>query len=86
VVRDPKLPQLYGRYLYADYCGGRLRSLAPPPLSEAGLPPPGRAADDRDEGLFLPYPTSFGEGLRGQIFVASHAGPVHRLVAVGPRR
>jgi glucose/arabinose dehydrogenase len=84
VVRDPKLPQLYGRYLYADYCGGRFRSLAPPPLSEAGLPPAGRVADDRDEGLFLPYPTSFGEGLRGQIYVASQAGPVHRVISVGP--
>lgn len=84
VVRDPALPQLYGRYLYTDYCGGRLRSLAPPPLSGTGLPPAGRAADDRDEGIRLPYPTSFGEGNRGQIYVASHAGPVYRLQAASP--
>jgi glucose/arabinose dehydrogenase len=84
VVRDPRLPQLYGRYLYADYCGGRLRSLAPPPLSASGLPPAGRVKDDRDEGVFLPYPTSFGEGTRGRIYVASQAGPVYRLRAVGP--
>lgn len=85
VVRDHHLPQLYGRYVYADYCGGRLRSLAPPSLSDAGLPPPGRVADDRDEGVYLPYPTSFGEGLRGQIYVASQTGPVYRLRATGPR-
>jgi len=81
VVRDPALPQLYGRYLYADYCSGRIRSLALPPLSDAGVPPAGQVADDRDEGLHLRFPTSFGEGNQGQIYVASRAGPVYRLQA-----
>jgi glucose/arabinose dehydrogenase len=29
VVRDPALRTLYGRYLYADFCAGQLRSFAP---------------------------------------------------------
>ncbi len=78
VVRDPTLPQLYGRYLYSDYCGGRIRSLAPPSLA-GGLPTEPRVTDDRDEGLYLRAPSSFGEGLQGQIYVASRSGPVYRL-------
>ena len=83
VVRDPALPQLAGRYLYADFCGGRIRSLAPPPLNAAGLPPTGKVSDDRDEGLYLRSPVSFGEGLDGRIYVASQAGTVYRLQAAG---
>jgi glucose/arabinose dehydrogenase len=79
VVRDPRLPQLYGRYLWSDFCGGRIHSFTPPELVD-GLPPANfRAADDRDEGLYVSSPTSFGQGLGGQIYVASQAGPVYRL-------
>lgn len=80
VVRDHSLKRLYGRYVYADYCAGRIRSIAPPPLGANGLPATvGRVGDDRDEGLFLRFPSSFGEGLRGEIYVASITGPVYRL-------
>ncbi len=80
VVRDPALPQLWGRYVYADFCGGRIRSLAPPGLF-AGFAPATPVADDRDEGLYHRYLSSFGEGLAGQIYVVSLAGPVFRLQA-----
>jgi glucose/arabinose dehydrogenase len=80
VVRDPALPRLYGRYVYSDFCHGRIRSLMPPPLT-GGRPAPGPVADDRDEGLRVRFPTSFGEGLDGRIYVASQAGPVYRLRA-----
>jgi glucose/arabinose dehydrogenase len=82
VVRDPALPSLWGRYLYADFCGGRIRSLAPPELVD-GLPAPVRVTDDRDEAVYHRYLSSFGEGLGGEIYVASLAGPVFRLVARG---
>jgi glucose/arabinose dehydrogenase len=65
---------LRGRYLYADYCSGVIRSL---------LPHLHRASDDRSTGLEVSSPTSFGEDGRGRIYVASQAGPVYRLV---PRR
>ncbi len=80
VVRDPALPQLWGRYLYADFCGGRIRSLGLPELVD-GFAPAARVADDRDEGVYQRYLSSFGEGLGGQIYVASLAGPVYRLQA-----
>jgi glucose/arabinose dehydrogenase len=71
VVRDRSLPSLYKRYVYADFCEGRLRSLAPH-LSRAG--------DDRKLGLAVASPSSFGEDDRGHIYVSSLEGPVYRLV------
>jgi glucose/arabinose dehydrogenase len=71
VVRDPHLRQLRGRYLYADYCSGQLRSL---------VPHLHRAAHDHRLGLSVPSPTSFGEDTRGRVYVCSQEGPVYRLV------
>jgi glucose/arabinose dehydrogenase len=70
LVRDPYLTSLYGRYLYADYCEGRLRSFVP---ALAG------ARDDRELCLEVPALTSFGEDNAGRIYVASQTGPVYRL-------
>jgi hypothetical protein len=69
VVRDPGLPTLAGRYLYSDFCNGRLRSLALPD-----------AASDRDEGVAIASPTSFGEDACGRLYVASRDGAVSRIV------
>ena len=71
-VRDRNLPSLYGRYLYGDYCAGRLRSFIPAPRAETGR-------DDRELGLEVPLLTSFGEDGAGRIYVASQDGPVYRL-------
>jgi len=71
VVHDPSLPALAGRYVYADLCEGDLRSLAPH-LSRAG--------GDRQLGLHVDSPSSFGEDDAGHIYVASLEGPVYRLV------
>jgi glucose/arabinose dehydrogenase len=62
---------LRGRYVYADYCSGALRSLVPHLQ---------RASDDRRLGLSVPFPTSFGEDSRGRLYVCSQAGPAYRLV------
>lgn len=72
VVGDPRLPSLRGRYVYADFCAGKLRSLVPSLR---------RARDDRPLGLKVPFPTSFGEDTFGRVFVASLEGPVYRLVS-----
>ncbi len=40
---------------------------------------PAGASDDRDTGLAVRWPSSFGEGRRGRIYVASRMGPVYRL-------
>ena len=71
VAHDPRLPSLRGRYVYADFCAGKLRSLSP------GLR---RARDDRLLGLTVFSPTSFGQDERGRLYVASQEGPVYRLV------
>jgi glucose/arabinose dehydrogenase len=61
---------LRGRYLYADYCSGIVRSLVPHLR---------RAGGDRKTGLTVSSPTSFGEDDLGRIYVATQEGPVYRL-------
>ena len=71
VVRDPALPTLRGRYLYADLCSPNLRSIA--------LATP-NATDDRQEALAPQAPTvSFGEDSCGHVYTASNAGAVNRI-------
>jgi glucose/arabinose dehydrogenase len=70
VVRDPALRTLYGRYLYADFCAGQLRSFAPAASGPQG---------DRPLGLEVPSVSSFGEVRSGRIYVVSLDGPVYRL-------
>jgi len=70
IVRDPKLPALAGRYVYADFSKGQLRSAV---LS------PGNASDDRPLGLNVSLVSSFGEDARGRVYVTSLNGPVYRL-------
>jgi glucose/arabinose dehydrogenase len=65
-------PALRGRYLYADYCSGVVRSLVPHLR---------RAGGDRKTGLTVASPTSFGEDDRGRIYVCSQEGGVYRVVA-----
>jgi hypothetical protein len=70
VVRDPRLPSLAGRYVYGDYCVGRLRS-----FKIAA----GKAIGDRGLGLTVPSLSSFGEDARGRVYATSLNGPVYRL-------
>jgi glucose/arabinose dehydrogenase len=71
VVRDPRLPKLQGRYVYADLCEGQLRSLVPHLK---------RASDERKLGLHVESPSSFGEDDQHRLYVTSVEGPVYRLV------
>lgn len=74
VVRDRDLESLYGRYLYADFCQGQLRSFA----AEEAIPGP--AEDDTALGLQVPSVSSFAEDRRGRVYAISLDGPVYRLV------
>ena len=70
VVRDASLGDLYGRYLYADACGGQIRSLVPS----------SPATGDRSEGLSADLPSSFGEDSCGRLYVTSlRSGELFRL-------
>lgn len=71
VVRDPRLPRLRGRYVYADLCEGQLRSLVPHLKKASG---------DHRLGLHVESPSSFGEDDQHRLYVASLEGPVYRLV------
>ena len=70
VVRDPALESLYGRYLYADYCVGDLRSF---------IPSAANAEDDKELGESVPSLSSFGEDSAGHVYVTSLEGPVYRI-------
>jgi hypothetical protein len=74
VVRDPALPALAGRLLYADLSGDEIRSLDP------YAPDP--SATDAGTGLPINQPSSFGEGTGGKLYVASLGdSAVYRIVA-----
>jgi glucose/arabinose dehydrogenase len=70
VVRDPGLPALAGRYVFGDYCRGRIESAR---LSS------GRARSVRRGRLRVDLLSSFGEDARGRVYVTSLEGPVYRL-------
>jgi hypothetical protein len=72
VVRDPGLPSLVGRYIYADTYTGDVRSFVP------AAP---RAMDEKSAGLPTRSPlVDFGEDGCGHIYVVSISGSVDRIV------
>ena len=74
VSRDPAVPDLAGRYVYGDYCAGRLRSFR----IEGG-----QATNDRALGLSVAELSSFGEDARGRVYATSLNGPVYRFRSGG---
>jgi hypothetical protein len=79
VVRDPSLTriagrELVGRYLFGDYCSGRIFAFRPRPR---------KAGKERRLRFRIPDLTSFGEDNAGRIYLVSRRGGVWRLV---PRR
>jgi glucose/arabinose dehydrogenase len=70
VIRDRSLGRgWYGRYVYGDFCNGRLR------LSHLRRP----RASSRATGLSVSNLVSFGEDSRGRVYAVSLDGPVYRL-------
>jgi glucose/arabinose dehydrogenase len=70
VVRDPGLPALAGRYLYADLSSGLIQAVR---LGGA------TAFDDRSTGLRAPGLTSFGEDGCGRVYATTLDGVLYRL-------
>jgi len=78
VYRGARLPLLSGRYFYADYCRGWVRS-----FRYAN----GTASDHHDytpEFGTLGNITSFGEDSRGELYILSQQGVVYRISPVTP--
>jgi glucose/arabinose dehydrogenase len=71
VVRDPRLRSLLHRYVYGDFCTGKIRSL---------IPRLGGAKKDRATGVRVRDLSSFGEGANGALYATSLDGPVYRIV------
>ncbi len=73
VVRDPALGDLYGSYVYSDYCSGVIRSLRLP--AAAGEP----ATGDCSLGLRVSKPVSFGEDSARRLYVIEQGGQIYRF-------
>ena len=71
LVRDPGLPTLRGRYVYADFF--------PPGDIRSFVPARPRASDDRSSGLERDALVSFGEDACGHLHVVSLNGTVDRV-------
>ncbi len=75
VYRGSAYPELYGAYVFSDYCSGKLWAFD----AEAAL------ASGRGDAVVLGAsgisPSSFGEDEAGEIYIVGHGGSVHRLVA-----
>jgi hypothetical protein len=69
VVRDRRLPGLFGRYVYGDFCTPRLRSIEVP-----------SGRDDRPLPITVASLSSFGEDAGGCLYAISLDGPVSKLV------
>ncbi len=73
VARDPAQPLLYGGYLFADYCSGRIWAL------DAAWPEPGEPVLLLDSGHVI---SSFGEDEAGSLYLTDLAsGELLRIVA-----
>jgi glucose/arabinose dehydrogenase len=71
VVRDDRLRSLFHRYVYGDFCTGKIRSL---------IPTPGGARKDRGTGIRVRDLSSFGETGNGSLYATSLDGPVYKFV------
>ena len=71
VYRGTKIPDLVGSYLYTDNCDGSVHALK--------LDADGAVALERELGVSLSSPTTFGEGDDGELYVASGSDGIFRI-------
>lgn len=65
------IPALRGRYVYGDFCSGRLWSTEPAGVGVGPI---------RRESATIPQLTSFGSDAAGELYATSGGGTVYRLV------
>jgi hypothetical protein len=70
VVRDRRVPKLYGRYLYGDNCNPVIHSVA---LRK------GHPRGNHATGLRVSALSSFGQDTAGHVYLTSLNGAVYRL-------
>ena len=71
VYRGTRIPDLVGSYLFTDNCDGRIRALR--------IDDTGTVTLERDLGVSLEGPTTFGEDADGELYVASGTDGVFRI-------
>ena len=74
VYRGAEIPELYGHYLFSDYCGGYLRSF---PIEEPFDEPHDWTEQVGNGGQVV----AFGTDHAGEVYVLTASGSVLRLVA-----
>ena len=74
IVRDPVLPELFGRYVYGDACSAPMWSMV------LRIPD---AQEDTATGDSVSSLFSFGEDACARVYAASGNGPVYRLAPTG---
>ena len=72
VYRGAEIPSLYGRYVFADYCSGKIYTVP----SGGASPLTKRLLLDTDMMI-----SSFGESARGELYVLDHRGALYRFKA-----
>jgi glucose/arabinose dehydrogenase len=70
VVRDRRLADLVDRYLYSDFCSGKITAI---------VVDNGQVTSSGDLGLVVPQLTSFGVDALDRVYVLSLTGEVYRL-------
>lgn len=70
VARDDRIPALAGRYLYGDFCSGKITAI---------VVENGQMSASGDLGLVVPELTSFGVDGLGRIYLTSLRGEVFRV-------
>ncbi len=76
VYRGSAIPDLYGTYLYADYCSGEFFG---------ALPAGGGTFSSESLPLSVDNPTTFGEDSAGELYVGTGGGFVYRIDGPGPQ-
>ena len=71
VYRGSTIPELFGAYLYADYCAGDLRALA---VTD------GEVVDDATIAGPVDGPVSFAQGPDNELYLLAQSGPLLEIV------
>jgi len=74
LMRDPDVVALRGRYIYGDYCDGRIMSVVPDVAAQ-------EATDLRFTGIIAPSLSSFGKGPGNAIYFTQTTGELSRIIA-----
>ncbi len=77
VYRGSQIPELYGHYIFGDYCTGKVWSFTV--KNGASQNYEEWKINGLEEDLYL---SSFGEDGKGELYIVNHTGSIYKLVGV----